>query len=382
MANKAIESNLFRIYSAQKFLEGLFQTQLSTNNLYVYIGKTTPWTSDSNPDQPNDTVASRGALFPNMLAIKKVSPSDVILVIPSFPWASGTVYSQYVSTGAEVGGIYYDQFEPTLSIEPFYVINTSNNVYKCLGNNSGGPSTVMPTSTGTTPVTLVDGYIWKFMFQVSTENAQKFLSNADSTSSGYIPIYTLQNNDGSLQWAVQATASPTDGSGLPGGHGSDPVNELGAMYAMVDVDFNYDESGKITISNAYREFGLLLNPLTYGSVIPFTALVGVGTTNIPISSVSGSFNVDDLVTGQTSGATGFVVDYNTLPGIIRLTQVVGTFMVGETIMDNTSSATAISGTPVHPDFSPNTGLVLSEENMSPLTRALAQIEDIKIVIPF
>jgi hypothetical protein len=382
MANKAIESNIFRIYSSQKFLEGLFQTQLSTNNLYVYIGQSIPWTDDTNPPQPNDTVESRGSLFSIMLAIKKVSPSDAILVIPNYPWTSGTVYSQYSKNGATVGGISYDQFEPTLSIEPFYVINTSNNVYKCLGNNSGGASSIMPTSTGTTPVTLADGYIWKFMFQVSPENAQKFLLNADSSISGWIPIYTLQYNDGSLQWAVQDTASSTDGSGIPGGHGSDPVNELGAMYVMIDVDFNYDESGKITTDNSYREFGLLLNPLSYDSVIPYTALIGVGTTNIPISSVTGTFNPNDQVKGTTSLATAYIVDYNILPGILRLTQVSGTFVNGETITDITSSGTAISGTPINPDITPNTGLILTEENISPIKRALAQIEDIKIIIPF
>ena len=199
MSNKAIQNNQFRIYAAQKFIEGL-QNQISANNLYVWIGKTTTWGDDSNPDQPNDTVASRIASFADMMAIKRVSPSDVSLVIPNNTWTASTVYAQYTDLGAIAGGIYYDLFEPTTGSAPFYVITPDNNVYKCLSNNYGTASSVMPTGTSTTPITTADGYIWKFMYQVSSGDALEFLS------ASWIPIHSLSFNDGSAQWSVQATA--------------------------------------------------------------------------------------------------------------------------------------------------------------------------------
>ncbi len=382
MANLAIESNFFRVYSAAKFLEGLQQTQLSTNNLYVFIGKTTPWGSPDNAPQPNDTNASRDALFNTMLAVKRVAPSDVILVIPNHTWTSGTIYTQYSSNGAEVGGIYYDQFEPLLAIPPFYVITSDYNVYVCLGNNSGGTSSVMPTGTGTTPITLADGYSWKFMFQVSSENVTQFLST------GWIPIYTLTYNDGSLQWAIQSTAAANDpGTDFPGGLGSDPVYQLGAMWVMVDIDFNYDESGKISTSTEYRQFGLLLNPLAYGSSLPFEALVGTGTTNLTLSRVTGTYCNNDHVTGYISHATAYVVDYEgALPNVLRLIQVSGgPFIIGETLTDDTSSATSIVSAIANPDIQPNSGYILSCENLSTgsiITRGSTELETIKIVAPF
>lgn len=379
MSVKAIENNNFRIYSAQKFLEGLLQTQLSTNNLYVWIGKTTPWASgDTTVLQPNDTDSARAADFTDMIAIKKVAPSDVILVIPNNTWTASTTYSQYIYTGAAgTGGVLFDLFEPSVGLPPFYVITSDNNVYKCLNNNSGGLSSVMPTGTGTTPITLGDGYIWKFMFQVSSTNVQKFLSSL------WIPVYTLQYNDGSAQWAVQATAVQ-GATTPPGGHGANPVNELGGMYAMIDIQLNYDEAGQITVDNSYRKYGLLLNPFAFGSSHNFyTALIGTLTTNITLNTVTGTFSPNDSVTGETSAATANVVDFNSVTGVIQLNQVTGTFQVSETLHDTTSTATAAITTIVNPSIQPNTGMILETEFFAPaVTRAPAQVEDIKIVIPF
>jgi hypothetical protein len=268
-------------------------------------------------------------------------------------------------------------FDPSVGLPPFYVITSQNNVYKCLNNNSGGLSSVMPTGTGTTPVTLSDGYEWKFMFQVSSTNVQKFLSSL------WIPVYTLQYNDGSAQWAVQATAVP--GSTTPqGGHGANPVNELGAMYVMIDIDLNYDESGRITVDNSYRKFGLLLNPFAYGSSQNlYSALIGTLTTNITLSTVTGTFSPNDSVIGETSGATATVVDYGASANVVRLNQVVGTFQTSETLHDTTSTATAAITTIVNPSIQPNTGMILETEFFAPaVTRAPTQIEDLKIVIPF
>jgi hypothetical protein len=443
--NKALENNQFRIYSTQAFLEKLLETQLSVNNLYVWIGKTSPWSNDANPDQPWDTVSSRIGSFFDMLAAKKVSPSDGILVIPRNDWTASTVYAQYSDLGAVYSGIYYDQYEPLTASAPFYVITDEFNVYKCLNNNNGGTSSIKPTGTGTTPIITADGYHWKFMFQVSSTNVQKFLSDF------WIPIYTLKNNDGSLQWSVQATAISgsietiqvtnggtsytsdpsvtitgdginctasanrtgtvvtsitvlTPGTGYtnatvtiggpgnnaaahaiispPGGHGSDPINELGAMYAMVDVTFNYEESGKVTIDNDYRKFGLLLNPIKFGTVLNYTALLADMTTKITIGSITGVYSPDDIVTGGTSLATAKVVDFNSVTNIVRLIEVVGTFVIGETLTDITSSAISTTSAIVSPDIQPNTGLILTTEHMSPVTRASNQIEDVKIVVPF
>jgi hypothetical protein len=211
------------------------------------------------------------------------------------------------------------------------------------------------------------------MFNIGTVSAQKFLN------ASWIPVKTLSYNDGSPQWAVQITAveGPTT---PPGGLGFDPVNQLGAMYVMVGAKVQYSEGGKVSINNDFRKYGLILNPLAYSGVSPYSSLIGVMTTNLGISSITGTFNPDDTVTGATSHATAKVVDE--VNGLLRLTQVSGTFQVGETLNDSTSGGTAGVGSITYPDIKANTGKFLYSEYIAPVTRASNQIENFQIVLPF
>lgn len=371
--SKAIVNNNFRIFAAQKFIEGLYETQLSTNNLFLWIGKSTPWSNESDPDKPHDTVASRKETFVDMLAMKRVSPSDCSLVIPRNDWLSGTIYSQYSKDGVTISGTKYDQFDPFSTEAPFYVFTDENNVYKCLGNNNGGVSSVKPTGTSTTPITTADGYVWKFMYSLSPVDVQKFLSPS------WIPIRRVTFNDGSQQWAVQQTAIETPDS-PPGGHGKDAVTELGAMYVMVSVKLQYDESGKISTKNDFRKYGLIVNPLKYGSTQIYSSLVGVMTTNVVLNSIVGTFGIDNTVQGSISGATAKVVDF--IGSTIRLTELQGTFQIGEVLTDLVGGATAVIQSITNPDVQPNSGLILYTEHSEPTVRADDQLENFKIVLAF
>lgn len=371
--SKAIVNNQFRIYSAQKFIEGLYETQLSANNLFLWVGKSTPWANEADPDAPNDSVSSRKASFVDMLAAKKVSPSDCSLVIPRHDWLSGTVYAKYLPNGVAVSGIYLDQFDPSTGSAPFFVFTDDNNVYKCLDNNNGGVSSVKPTGTSTSEITTADGYVWKFMYSLSPTDIQKFLS------ASWVPVRRITANDGSDQWAVQQTAVETLTS-PPGGHGKDAVTELGAMYVMVSVKLQYDESGKVSTANDFRKYGLLVNPLHYGSSQYYASLVGVMTTNITLSSVVGSFGIDNDVEGGNSGATAKVVDV--VGSVIRLTEVSGTFEVGEVLTDLDGGATAIVNSITNPNIHPNSGYILTTEHAEATARAGDQLENFKIVLAF
>jgi hypothetical protein len=373
MASKAIVSNQFRIFAAQKFIEGLFETQLSANNLFLWIGKSTEWLSESNPDQPNDTMESRRATFTDMLALKKVSPSDMSLVIPRVDWTSGTVYSQYADDGATYEEIQYDQYEPNTGVSPFYVFTDENRVYKCLSNNSGATSSNKPTGTSTGTITTADGYVWKFMFTLSDNDIQKFLSP------DWIPIHRVVYNDGSDQWTVQQTA--VEGATTPpGGHGADAITELGAMYVLISVTYQYDESNKVSTANDFRKYGLILNPRKNSSNQPFTSLVASTTTDLTLTDVLGTFNVDETVTGEDSGATAKVVDFR--DGIVYLTEISGTFEVGEVLTGDDSGATGLVDSIKESDIQANSGWIIYTEHASPITRAPDQLENFKVVLTF
>ena len=66
----------------------------------------------------------------------------------------------------------------------FYVVTDEYNVYKCLDNNNNSVSTFKPVGTTVDPVTLPDGYMWKYMYSIPIALRNKFLTDA------YMPVVT------------------------------------------------------------------------------------------------------------------------------------------------------------------------------------------------
>ncbi len=66
----------------------------------------------------------------------------------------------------------------------FYVVTDEYNVYKCLDNNNNSASTYKPVGTTVDPVTLPDGYMWKYMYSIPIALRNKFLTDA------YMPVVT------------------------------------------------------------------------------------------------------------------------------------------------------------------------------------------------
>lgn len=180
----------FRTHNAAQFKEAFDETAYTT--MYVYLARPAAWTDENSPPTPTDNI--RTTYFDSwrdMIALKRVTSSDVSYVIPRYNWTSGTIYAAYDDTTAA----------STLFSSQFYVMTTDYNVYKCLSNNSGAASTSKPTGTGTSIITTADGYQWKFMYNISAADALKFVTTS------YIPVKTISANDSSFQWDVQQAAS-------------------------------------------------------------------------------------------------------------------------------------------------------------------------------
>lgn len=60
----------------------------------------------------------------------------------------------------------------------YYVVTDEYNVYKCLDNNNNAESTYKPFGTTPEPITLSDGYVWKFMYTIPIALRNKFLTAA------------------------------------------------------------------------------------------------------------------------------------------------------------------------------------------------------------
>lgn len=137
---------------------------------YFAVSKHSPWSDDNTPDTPRDNLQEVYAFQREMVLGKRIDRSDVAFMIRRVDWQSNTVYTQY------------DDIDDDLFDQDFYVITDQNNVYKCLDNNNGAYSTAKPTGQLTTKFQSADGYMWKYMYTLSTANNTKF------STSDFIPV--------------------------------------------------------------------------------------------------------------------------------------------------------------------------------------------------
>ena len=144
----------------RSFAESLL-TDITTNRAqyFLFIAKTSEWpatagaSADIIPVVPEDTVKNEYDIMRGIIGYKKIDPSKIVFALPRIDWEAGTVYDAYRDDVH-----LFDEDDPS----NFYVVTSSNNIYKCLGATSA-PSTIMPTHTSSTPLKGSDGYTWKYL---------------------------------------------------------------------------------------------------------------------------------------------------------------------------------------------------------------------------
>jgi hypothetical protein len=135
--------------------------------IYAFIGRNIAWNSGTEiapfPTYSEETASD---YFRRGSFAKQVSLENASLVVERINWSSNTVYNTYNSSGN------------------FYVLNSRDQIFKCLSNVSvGTASTSEPVLTLSTTsleepyVQTADGYKWKYMYTLTSAQKQKFLSN-------------------------------------------------------------------------------------------------------------------------------------------------------------------------------------------------------------
>lgn len=177
-----------------------------------------------------------------------------------------------------------------------------------------------------------------------------------------------------------------------GGHGFNPIEELGGFYAMMNVRLEYDDgSGDFPVVNDYRRIMIVRDPYNYATTTVATASTMKATREVIVDVLSQEdFAEDEIITGASSGAVGRIIDlsYNDITSAttIRYIQLRAEnaggqeFTSGETIEGSTSGAIGTTGVLVNPEVQPFSGDVIYVENRRQINRAADQIEDIKIIV--
>lgn len=440
----SIHSKSLQIYNAKQFLKSI-SGELGAN-VYFSFGTVMPWANESLPQQANTSVRGMNDVWNNMIGAKRVIGNDVHHVVSRFDWTSGDIYYGYDDLT--------DSSEMMDGNTRFYVVTDDWNVYKCLSNNYGKPSTSKPTSTLSVPQMTDDEYIWKYMTTLTAEERLKF------STRDYIPVKTLSYNDGSLQWDVQQNAIAggihavkvtnhgtgysssnlyvtitgdgtganayatrntsansvqtiiiddagegytyayvnvisANGSGAtaraiispPGGHGSDPITELGASNLMITTKFIGYQDGKFIVNNDFRQIAIIANPYRHGTTVVADNTAVNQVTTITLNGVSADYEYDEYVYQGASLATatfsGVVADWDSPNNIIKISNVEG-IPSSALLTGNTSRASRFLDTTkiFNPDLEPYTGQILYINNIEPISRSLDQTESFQVILRF
>jgi hypothetical protein len=153
----------------------------ASSRYYAAIGRSDDWNDSDVATVPtNDALSVRRARH-SMQSLKLIE--DLSYVVPRREWVANLIYSPY------------DDNDVGFPDNPFYIINSNNEIYICLeqGKKQDGSaelSTVQPTgNTEGSPFRTSDGYTWKFLYSIGALRADKFISSA------YMPVRYVASTD-------------------------------------------------------------------------------------------------------------------------------------------------------------------------------------------
>lgn len=254
----------------------------------VYAANGSIISDDNNAPGVNTSIAtSNFEVYRNMLYGKQFDGVNISYVIKRTNWTSNTVYD------------YYDDKDPDLYSKNFYVMNSSNRVYKCLFNNYGAPSTVEPSDFNPNGdfVTLPDGYKWKYLFSISASDFNKF------ASTNYIPVKEDVNvKQYSSAGAIHVIKVNNAGTNYPYANGS-VINRVSSTVVQVSP------AGLDSVSGIYQDSTLYIYA---GSGNNFISAISDYTVNTlgnfitttkptPILNSTSRFKIGPTVTASGDG---------------------------------------------------------------------------------
>lgn len=194
-------------------------------------------------------------------AYDTISANSMAILTRRIDWANNTVFNIYDNTNSSL-------FESNTN---FYVVTNSAEtgldkyVFKCIWNNGGTNSTVVPTQTTGLQFSTSDGYEWIYMYTIASGDWNKF------AFTNYIPVFSNS----------VATAVATDG--IP----YIKINNSGNGYFSVSGNVVTASSNSILQIGTTSSVDGSLN--AYANSYMFININPSGTTNTYLRRVTTSY---------------------------------------------------------------------------------------------
>jgi len=238
------------------------------NSIYCVLSRTDAWEDDNNPPQPTQDQLNIKSMMKNIFVAKLVTSNDISPVVQRIDWTSGVTYDYYRDD--------IDMFQVDNNdflIYDFYIKNKYDQVFKCLWNNNGEPSTVEPFfepgTYGTNNIFLSsDKYKWKYEFTVDTASKVKFMDTR------WIPVPALQANVPNPLISSAGYGNIEVINVVNGGAGYDPAN------AVISIVVTGDGTG--AAGTAVVEDGVITDVIVTNTGTNYTF------SNVSVSSTIGA----------------------------------------------------------------------------------------------
>jgi hypothetical protein len=400
--------------------------------------------------QPTQDQLSIKQTFKNMFVVKNITSNDISPVIPRISWTTGTIYTDYrddrdMFALNEDGSLMY-QFYIINQYDQVFKCLWNNN-----DQESTVEPYFEPGNYGTNNIFQgEDGYKWKFMFTVDTGTAVKFMDSnwipvpvgqntpdpgVNSAGAGNIDVINvisggsnydeanavininvtgdglganavanvvngqivdiIVNNPGGNYTYSNVTITSDQGSGAyaiaptspVGGHGHDPVSELGASRIMITSEFNGSEGGIIPTDITYYQTGFIVNPTSLSSNhYPANGSIYSTTTDLIVAPGFGQYASDEIIwqgpTYDTKTFFGTVLSFDTANNVAKLINTTGTPANNAPVFGRSTSTTRTLLSYNNPNFVILSGYLSYVENRVGVTRSPDGIEQIKIVLGY
>ena len=171
--------------------------------------------------------------------------------------------------------------------------------------------------------------------------------------------------------------------GPDSGMGKDPREDLRSTSVMFHSDLLGTDSDLI-VNQDFRQVGLIRDPKTSAGAA-FLLTTGNSLKSMTLSSIVTEFTADKTILGSTTAAKAIIDEIDSNQIFYHQTDDTGflTFQDGELITETNGAGDGVIDSALRsPEVDPETGARLYIDNRKPVSRALAQNEDIKVVVQF
>ena len=431
-----------RINSAEQFKESVSEPTPNTK-LYLTYGKVTGWANDASPDAANSSTATEFEVWNNMVGGKKMFGSDMSHAISRFNWSANTVYYSYDNLSKDLYNGTSKFYIVTSNYDVYKCIAKNGGAVSTVEPSSITPSSLTSLSDGyvwkymytisdadqlrfttsdyipvrtisaddgstqwQTQNTAVDGAINNILLitrgnsysntnnvvvTITGDGSEANASAVINVTSGNVTSINISSY-GSLYTYATVNISGGGGTGAtaraiispPGGHGYNPLYELGGSNLVLNPSLSGVEDTNLPPTNDFRQIAILKDPIvTATSNVMSNVRFVQGYTLTTLGS--GDYSEDELVYqgGSTAAATfsGRVVSWDSTNGSVIVINTAGSPTSDALLGANSFTSRYVSAVE-EKQTKDHSGQILYVNNLAPITRSSDQTEDFKIVLKF